>query len=782
VIRRPTSPGAFRQQLALLVTLTSALAVGLAAVGTLGYEARQAYVDAKEASRALARIIAANSAGALAFDDADAARETLQSLAVNKAIVLACLYDSAGRPVAVYRSSGTVSDPPQRPTMGAEIGPRTAGHLVLFEPVRHRGDPLGTLFMEVDVREGFGRRLRALTWLGFGFVAATALALLLSGRLQRHVSRPILELSNAIRRVRDRRDYAIRVNPDGSEELRELTIGFNDMLSEIQQRDAALRAAHNELVQRVDERARQLVHEIGERHRTEIESELRARRLQLQAAALESAADAVAITDRNKVIEWVNPSFCSLLGYTAGEVMGRSALRMTSGRAEDAQLYEDLNKTVEAGKVWDGELIAKRADGRLLLIAQTVTPVLDAVGAISHYVAVMRDVSERRRVELQLRQAQKMEAVGRLSGGVAHDFNNLLSVIIGFSEQLLSKLPADERLLRYGREILKAAQRGASLTRQLLAFSRQQILRPRVVSLNATIADMERMLVRLIGEDIELITSLDPQLGWIEIDPGQLEQVIMNLAVNARDAMPHGGRLVITTANVDLTPADAKRCEFPAVPGCYVQLVFTDAGTGMDADTLAHIFEPFFTTKPMDRGSGLGLATVYGVVEQSKGYISVDSRLGEGTTFTILLPRTSAGVSSQAVAEDPAASPTGRETLLLVEDDDAARELTSEVLEDLGYQVIAASNGVEALDAAARHAGRIDLLLSDVVMPKLGGRELAQHLRDARPQLRVIFMSGYTADTVLRQGIAGGEETFLQKPFGVQQLGRIIRETLDAAH
>jgi nitrogen-specific signal transduction histidine kinase/CheY-like chemotaxis protein len=394
-------------------------------------------------------------------------------------------------------------------------------------------------------------------------------------------------------------------------------------------------------------------------------------------------------------------------------------------------------------------------------------------------VAVKRDISHRRRLEEQLRQAQKMEAVGRLSGGIAHDFNNLLNVIMGFTDMLLKHLPDDDRLRRYAHQVLKAANRGAGLTRQLLAFSRQQVLQPKVVDLNTVVTEAEKMLARLIGEDLELLTSLAPDLGRIEVDPGQIEQVIMNLAVNARDAMPQGGTLAIETANLDLTEGAASRHGFPVTPGPYVRLMVSDNGSGMDKSTQAHIFEPFFTTKEAGKGTGLGLATVYGIVKQSKGYIWADSELGQGTRFTILLPRLAAErrLSEGDHPEDD--EPGGTGTVLVVEDDEAARGLWQEMLEAMGYRVIAASNGADALERAAAHPGRIDLLLTDVVMPRLGGRELAERLSEARPGLRIIFMSGYTADTMLRQGIADTGGPFLQKPFTGQVLARKIRETLD---
>jgi PAS domain S-box-containing protein len=757
---------------------TSVAAVGLTALGSLGHEARRASEDMKRQFLPLARIVGANSVGAVAFDDSEAAGEILAALAIEEDVVAARLYTADGAPFATYTRAGAAS--PELPEASEAAGSRfAAGQLVVFEPILHDSERIGTLFMQIDTGKRASRLNRALRVLGLSALAATGLALLLSGRLLRKVSRPVLELAEAVRRVSERRDYSIRVQPGGPTELRELTVGFNEMLSQIQQRDTALRAARDDLEERVAERVRELAREVSERRRAEAESGLRAERLQLLGAALESTADAVAITDRGRVIEWVNRSFCSLMGYSPEELTGASALMFRSERKEDLAVYGEMASAAEAGEVWGGEVAAKRRDGELCVLGQTITPVQDAAGEVSHYVAVMRDISKQKRLEQQLRQAQKMEAIGRLSGGVAHDFNNILNVIIGFGELLLKKLPPDEGLRRYGREILKAGERAARLTRQLLAFSRQQILQPRVVDLNAIISDMQRMLARLIGEDIEVVTTLEPALGQVEVDPGQVEQVVMNLVVNARDAMPRGGTLEIETTNVDVTEADARRFDYPVTPGAYVRLRLSDTGTGMDEATLAHVFEPFFTTKPVDSGTGLGLATVYGIVKQSKGYVWVESQEGVGTSFSVLLPRVTSPAKAAAVADHAEVDPMGRETVLLVEDDPAARELWRETLELLGYRVVVSSNGVEALRAAGECAGRIDVLLSDVVMPKMGGRELAARLREQLPDVAVIFMSGYTTDTVVRQGISEGGGPFLQKPFTAHELARKIRDTLD---
>jgi len=382
-----------------------------------------------------------------------------------------------------------------------------------------------------------------------------------------------------------------------------------------------------------------------------------------------------------------------------------------------------------------------------------------------------------RESEEHLRQSQKIEAVGRLAGGVAHDFNNLLTAILGYSQLLRSSLRPEDPRHHSAEEIQRAAERAAGLTRQLLAFSRKQVLEPKVVSLNGVVVDMLEMLRRLIGEHIELVTVLAPDLGQVRADPSQVEQVILNLALNARDAMPEGGRLVIATAEMEHhedSPADHEGLD----AGRYVTLSVQDSGVGMDEETRQRIFEPFFTTKEVGKGTGLGLATVYGIVKQSGGYIWVESEPGTGARFTISLPRVDAEVPLDGPA--PPQGANGRETILLVEDEERVRTLVSAVLARRGYHVIEASHGAQAIDEASRLPGPLHLLIADVVMPGMSGRELAERLATVRPEMRVLYVSGYTDDAIVRHGVVGAGAAFLQKPFELDSLVGKVREVLDA--
>jgi two-component system cell cycle sensor histidine kinase/response regulator CckA len=404
-----------------------------------------------------------------------------------------------------------------------------------------------------------------------------------------------------------------------------------------------------------------------------------------------------------------------------------------------------------------------------------------AGGDVQGAICMALDVTDRKQLEEQFRQAQKMEAVGRLAGGIAHDFNNLLMVIQGYADLLTDRLPEGDAMRRNAEQIQMASQRATSLTRQLLAFSRKQMLAPKVLNIQSVVSDMEKILRRLIGEDVELKTSAAPDLGLVMADRSQLEQVIMNLAVNARDAMPEGGRLTIEVANVEL---DSSFAESPAVvsPGKYVLLAVTDTGSGMDAATQAHIFEPFFTTKEKGKGTGLGLATVYGIVKQSGGYVWVYSEPGQGTAFKIYLPRIEEEDAHAAREARPAAQSLqhGSETILLVEDEKGVRELAREYLEMTGYTVLQAGDGLSALALAAKHSSPIHLLMTDVVMPGISGRELAERIKKIRPEVKVLYMSGYTDQAVVHHGILESDAVLLQKPFTLPTLASKLREILTA--
>ncbi|HWP85069.1 MAG TPA: response regulator [Terriglobia bacterium] len=384
-----------------------------------------------------------------------------------------------------------------------------------------------------------------------------------------------------------------------------------------------------------------------------------------------------------------------------------------------------------------------------------------------------------RRTEEQLRQSQKLEAIGRLAGGLAHDFNNHLGVVLGYSQLLMERLGSEEAVRKPAMMIHEAATRAAALTRQLLAFSRKQVLEPRVLDLNAAVRELTQMLRALLGEDIEIVLSLEPALGKVKADPAQIDQILMNLAVNARDAMPHGGKLTLATANTELDQGYASQ-HAGVQPGPYVMLAVSDTGIGMDKETQAHIFEPFFTTKEPGKGTGLGLAMVYGIVKQSGGNIWVYSEVGRGTTFKIYLPRLDAAVPAAAEETLPPAVLTGSETILVAEDEAMLRELARELLAGAGYTVLEAANGEQAIEVCQGHSGPVHLLMTDAVMPRMSGLELARRIRALRPGVTVLYVSGYADEAILRDGLMEPGAAFLQKPFSREALLRKLRETLEA--
>ncbi|MEA2766484.1 MAG: hypothetical protein QOK07_2888, partial [Gemmatimonadaceae bacterium] len=472
------------------------------------------------------------------------------------------------------------------------------------------------------------------------------------------------------------------------------------------------------------------------------------------------------IADASGTIVDANPAACALSGRPLEKLR---SLKMSDVLPESS-LESGLD--VSTGTARRESDLFRRHDGKVL-------DVRSAAFAPGVLVYTVRDLTRQRELEDQLGQAQKMEAVGQLAGGVAHDFNNLLTVIMSYSSMLLTDAGTNAEVRGDIQEISDAAGRAAALTRQLLAFSRKQVLQMRPVSVNAVVTDVEKMLRRLIGEDISLTTNLDADLGMINADPGQLEQVLINLAVNARDAMPGGGALTITTDNAELFEEHGDR-HLGAAPGKYIMIAVTDTGTGMTKEVQQRLFEPFYTTKGVGKGTGLGLATVHGIVKQSGGDIYVYSELEHGTTFKVYFPRlTKVADVPTVTAEHRAITPRGSETILLAEDDEALRTLGARVLGLLGYKVLVARTGKEALQIVADHTGSIDLIATDVVMPEMNGSQLVERVLEARPAIRVLFMSGYTDDEVMRRGVIDGQTAFLQKPFTPDLLAHKVREVLD---
>jgi PAS domain S-box-containing protein len=495
---------------------------------------------------------------------------------------------------------------------------------------------------------------------------------------------------------------------------------------------------------------------------------------------VENAHDLIYTHDLEGNYTSINKAIERVTGYTREEALGLNVAQLVAPEyREKARRMTALKLAGEPFTSYELEVIAK--DGRRVKVEVNSSLVVQD-GVPVGVQGIARDVTERKELEEQLRQAQKIEAVGKLAGGIAHDFNNLLTIINGYGDLTLRRLHEEDPLRVNVEEMRKAGERAAGLTRQLLAFSRKQVLQPKVLDLNGVVTEMEKMLRRLIGEDIELRVALGPGLGSIKADPGQIEQVLLNLAVNARDAMPRGGKLTVSTENVYLDEGYAAR-HVAVVPGQYVMLAVSDTGTGMDEQTRARIFEPFFTTKEQGKGTGLGLSTIYGIVKQSGGYIWVDSAPGEGATFRIYLPHATEELEGEPVDAAAVSLPEPRgATVLLAEDEGALRAIVERILTKRGYRVLAASGGAEALALAERHDGPIDLLVTDVVMPLMSGQELAHRLVRRRGDVPVLFLTGYSMEAVANHGVLRPGSELLKKPFSPQELAVAVSELLLRTH
>jgi PAS domain S-box-containing protein len=740
-----------RQKLQTIVMATTTVALLVASAVFTLFD-RSTFLRAKTQDLSVtARMIGSNSTAALSFNDAKSAGETLTALQAKQNVIHACIYSKDDKVFASYSRDETDSNF-SPPAAQAESTTIAKDRMTLFRPITLNGHPIGTIFLEADLKDLDARLSKFLEIDFLVLLTSLALAFLLFTRFERVISGPIRELADTALSVSTQENYSIRAMKRADDEIGLLFDQFNSMLDRIQQRDIALLEAQNALEARVVERTSYLN------------------------ALIENSPFAILVLDPEQKVQLYNPAFENLFQSTHKEDIGkpiavlfpnektlpeaRAVSEATSGKTHIMQIHHRKRK--------DGSYI----DVELYLVPLTVD------GRVLGSLGIYQDVTERRVLEQQLRMGQKMEAVGRLSGGIAHDFNNLLGVILGYIQVIKRSLDPGNSMYEYAEEVEKASHRAVALTRQLLAFSRQQVLEPVILSLNTLVTDMQKMLPRLIGEDIDLNLILDPNISLVKADPGQVEQVLMNLAVNARDAMPDGGKLTIQTADSEIDAAFAR--EHPgSVPGKYVRLTVKDTGTGIDPDIQSQIFEPFFTTKGRDKGTGLGLATVYGIVKQSNGYITVDSEKGKGASFAVYLPRIEQAASAPIKSSPETLTTRGCENVLLVEDAEPLRKLAELFLKENGYQVIAAADGSEALEVAAQFPGPIHLLLTDVVMPGINGRVLAERLAPNHPGMKVLYMSGYTDSFIAGHGVLEPGTHLLRKPFTEEILARKVRDLLD---
>ena len=796
-----------RSKLTIIVMVTTCAALLLAVVLLGVFEALSVRAQLRTDAMTTARIVANNSTAVLSFEDISAAQEVLAALQGDLHIGSAAIYDATGQRLASYRREDWDTLP--APVSTTEYAHYTDRGIEVAQTVILGGKRIGMVALQLDDGE-FRDRLERSIWAGVGvLLLAAATGYLLTLRLQRVLVTPIQELAGAARAVAQEKNYAIRVSKHGADELGDLVEGFNEMLRQIEQREKALQEAHGELEQRVAERTRELfaanqklsAEAVNHKHAREESDALRERlqtayeNLQQQArvrAAVQEKLQAseerfskafktspvpMAILARDsRMFLDANDRFMALAGTTRQKLIGGTLFSIPLWTPPETRARVE-QQLVDGQPIRNWECQITGPDGKPC--AAILSSESFVLGLVQCVLLVTEDVSERANLEGQLRQAQKMEAVGQLAAGVAHDFNNLLTVVQGYT-QLLQPMHAPGSM---GHEalgkIINATKRAAGLTGQLLTFSRKRVAEPRAVDLNKVVANVTGMLHPLLGENIRLNLRPAAQVPAIMADAAMIEQVIVNLAVNARDAMPKGGDLVVSTFLTDIDENHVRHNR-QATPGRFVCLQVSDAGTGMDAATLERIFEPFFTTKGVGKGTGLGLATVYGIVKQHRGWVEVNSQLGVGTTFKVFLPAVQSTAQHTEFLDNQTVIRGGAETILVVEDEASLRELVTKVLRSYGYQVLEAAHGKEALRVWQGSATKPALLLTDMMMPEgLSGWELATHIRQEVPDMKVLFTSGYSPE------IFGGDvqldvnSNFLPKPYHPRLLARTVRSCLD---
>jgi signal transduction histidine kinase/ActR/RegA family two-component response regulator len=725
------------RKLTLIIMAATGWALFFAAVGVLLYDLTTLRPRTSADLSAQAEIIRVNSTAALEFHDSAAAAENLRTLA-SRPEIAATIYDSAGRVFATH--------PDGAPPLGGPFEARetfTRDELTIARPILAEGDSVGWLFIRSGIPPLWQRLPQYSLLVGVLMLTLGVLAWMLSRMLRRSISDPLRRLADTAHVIGRDRDYRIRAMKDSDDEIGEVTSAFNDMLATIEAREAALRDSTQRLRDAMQaagmaqwrwDVSRDAISWGGEEARIFPEG------VRPRDASLAAFLDVIEPDDREPV-----------------ERALRSAARTDGSCEVDIRLAgaEERRWIVLRGR-------AERGNESGLEVFGLAT-----------------DVTERRSLQQQLVESQKMEAIGRLAGGIAHDFNNLLTAILGYARFAKAGLPEGSQARDDVHQIELAGDRAAALTGQLLAYARRQIVAPRIADLNELVGRMQRMLRRLIGEDVTLDLACASRLWPTRIDAAQFEQVLLNLIVNARDAMPDGGRIVIGTRNERFDAATV-RSRPEMAPGDYVVLTVGDSGVGIEPATLGRIFEPFFTTKEQGKGTGLGLAVCYGIVRQAGGHIWATSEPGRGSTFTVLLPRSEA--EAESPSEPTAVSPArGQETVLVVEDEPAVRALASRTLGSLGYHVLEAATGGEALGIARRYEGAIDVLVSDVVMPEMNGPAVAEAVAAARPGVRIVFMSGYTEAAIDTENLGIPGAVLLPKPFDPDVLGRAVRAVLDTA-
>ena len=762
-----------RLKLALLVTLMIGAIAGFINFYLPARMQARMLAHLETEARNTARMVSFSVAPALVFADRASGADALRGVEVLTDLSYLVVEDASGaRFAAVHPERMAASS-----SGGAGTGAVDLGNSVyrVSQPVMHERVAVGTIHVGISLdsmRNEVDRMRRTIGWISlFVFLAGLAVTIGIST----YVTRPLVKMVGTAKDIAAG-DWKRRAPIVSHDEAGKLALSFNAMLDRLDEARREREELNHALERRVAERTAEREQEVQERRRGEAALQKSNERFTLASAAVDGALYDWDI--REDRVFWTD-GLTRVFGYTLDD--GPNAPQWWSSRIhpDDAdRVLRQRQGDVAAARDFMAEYRFRSSDQKYLSVLDRGRVLRDESGQAARMVGFLENVTPLKILEEQVRQGQKMEAVGRLAGGIAHDFNNLLTTILGYSHLLLGTFKEEQPQRADLEEIRKAGERAASLTQQLLAFSRRQVIESKVLNLNGVIADLENMLRRLIGEDIELETRLDPLIAPVKADRGQIEQVIVNVVVNARDAMDRGGRLLIRTENAVL---DESYCrDHPEVrPGPYSMIAIRDTGCGMDEETRRRIFEPFFTTKAVDKGTGLGMATVYGVVKQSGGDVRVESEIGRGTTITIYLPRATECEVGVPVSVPPPQA--GNEAVLLVEDEAGVRKLVKGVLRSKGYRVIEADGLHQALAKLADPSCAIDLLLTDVVMPGMSGRELADRVLRDRPEMALLYMSGYTEDRMVLNGVETSEIGFLQKPFTPEQLLRRVHDTLDGA-
>ena len=762
-----------RMKMALLVTLTIGGIAGFINFYLPSRVQSRMFAQLETGAQNTARMASFSIAPALVFADRASGAEALRGVETLSQLSYVVVEDASGARFAAVHPERMTSRSIDA-VRGSSVDLRNPVYQI-SQPVLRDGVAVGTIHVGIaldSMRRDIDGMRRAIGWISlFVFLAGLAATLGITA----FVTRPLVRMVETAEEIAAG-DWGRRAPVMSRDEAGLLALSFNAMLDRLDEARREREDLNRTLERRVTDRTSQLEQEVLERRRGEEALQKSNERFALAAAAVDGALYDWEI-DADQLY-WTD-GLTRVFGYPLDA--GSEVKRWWSDRIhpEDAdRVTRQLREDVAAGRDFVAEYRFRAFDQRYLAVLDRGRVLRDDSGRAVRMVGFVENVTPLKSLEEELRQGQKMEAIGRLAGGIAHDFNNLLTTILGYSHLLLGTLAEDRPERADVDEIRKAGERAASLTQQLLAFSRRQVIEPKVMNLNGVIANLETMLRRLIGEDVELQTSLDPLLAPIKADRSQIEQVVLNIAVNARDAMARGGRLVIRTTN-SLLGESYCREHVGALPGRYATMVIEDSGCGMDDETQRRIFEPFFTTKAVDKGTGLGMATVYGIVKQNGGFVSVDSEIDRGTTISIYLPQAAGSEDEDStVPQTPA---PGSETILLVEDEAGVRQLVNGVLRSKGYRVIVAGSAEEAIAKMAESDSGFDLLLTDVVMPGMSGRELADHVLRERPGTALIYMSGYTEDRVVLHGVRTSETEFLQKPFTPDLLLQRVRDVLDSA-